>query len=104
MSTSVLATAGGVVFAGDVDPELVALDDRTGAQLWRTSLDANPSSNLVSYSVGGVQYVAVVIGMTNNDVNDLSRRYQAFRRGRGETYTPPRGTPSVVVFALPSNR
>ena len=48
--------------------------------------------------------VAVVIGMTNNDVNDLSRRYQAFRRGRGETYTPPRGTPSVVVFALPSNR
>ena len=84
--------------------ELVALDDRTGAQLWRTSLDANPSSNLVSYSVGGVQYVAVVIGMTNNDVNDLSRRYQAFRRGRGETYTPPRGTPSVVVFALPSNR
>ena len=100
MSTSVLATAGGVVFAGDVFPELVALDDRTGAQLWRASLDANPSSNIVSYSVGGVQYVAVVVGMTNNDVNDLSRRYQAFRRGRGETVDRLTGAPSVVVFKL----
>ena len=35
ISTSVLATAGGLVFAGDLDPALAAYDDRTGAVLWR---------------------------------------------------------------------
>jgi alcohol dehydrogenase (cytochrome c) len=100
ISTSVLATAGGLVFAGDLDPALVAYDDRDGKLLWRAPLDAWPSSTIVTYSVGGTQYVAVVAGMRNFHVNDLARRYQMFRQARGTKVETPKGEPAVVVFAL----
>jgi alcohol dehydrogenase (cytochrome c) len=100
ISTSVLATAGGVVFAGDLDPALKAFDDRDGTRRWTAALDNFPSSSVVTYTVGKVQYVAVVTGLRNNHVNDLSRRYQAFRRNRGETPPAPTGTPAIQVFAL----
>jgi alcohol dehydrogenase (cytochrome c) len=99
IATSVLATAGGVLFAGDLDPALTALDDRTGKVLWRAPLDAYPSSNVITYAVGGTQYVAVVTGMQNYHINALGRGYRDFRRTRGATVTAPRGEPSVVVFA-----
>jgi len=101
VSTSVMATAGGVVFAGDLDPALKAFDDRDGKLLWTAQLDAFPSCNLITYSVGKTQYVAVVIGMTNNQIGDLSRRYQAFQRARNVTPTRQTGAPAIVVFALP---
>ena len=100
ISTSVLATAGGVVFAGDLDPALKAFDDRDGKLLWRAPLDNYPSSSVITYSVGQTQYVAVVVGMRNNHISDLSRRYQAFRRARGGVADTPKGEPAVVVFAL----
>ena len=43
LSTSLLATAGGVVFAGDLDPALKAFDDTTGKLLWQATLDDLPS-------------------------------------------------------------
>jgi alcohol dehydrogenase (cytochrome c) len=102
ISTSVLATAGGVLFAGDLDPALTAYDDRDGKVLWRAPLDNWPSSSLITYSVGGTQYVAVVTGMRNFHINDLARRYQIFRRARGVTVETPKGEPAVVVFSLGS--
>ena len=100
ISTSVLATAGGVLFAGDVDPALSAFDDRDGKVLWRAALDNYPSSSVVTDSVGATQYVAVVTGMRNFHINDLARRYQVFRRARGASVETPKGEPAVVVFAL----
>jgi len=100
VSTSVLATAGGVVFAGDLDPALQAFDDRDGKPLWRAPLDNYPSSSIVTYSVAGTQYVALVTGLKNNHINDLSRSYQAFRKARGGSGDMPKGEPAVVVFAL----
>lgn len=101
IATSVLATAGGLVFAGDLDPALKAFDDRDGKLLWTAPLDNYPSSSIITYTVGKVQYVAVVTGLRNNHVNDLSRRYQTFRRSRGEPVEAPLGVPAVQVFALP---
>ncbi len=100
ISTAVLATAGGVVFAGDLDPALKAFDDRDGKLLWTAPLDNFPSSSVITYTVGEVQYVAVVTGLRNTHVNDLSHRYQAFRRKRGEEAPSPTGTPAIHVFAL----
>ena len=100
-STSLLATDGGVVFSGDLDPSLKAFDSATGRLLWQAPLDDIPSSSLVTYAVGGTQYVAVVAGLRNNHVNDLLRTYSAFRKRRGET--PPTATAggaAVWVFAL----
>jgi alcohol dehydrogenase (cytochrome c) len=102
ISTSVLATAGGVVFAGDLDPALKAFDDRDGRLLWTAPLDNFPSSSVITYAVGKVQYVAVVTGLRNNHINDLSRRYQAFRRNRGEQAPTPAGAPAIQVFTLGS--
>ncbi len=104
ISTSVLATAGGVVFAGDLDPMLKAFDDRDGKLLWQASLDNLPSSSVITYSIAETQYVAVVVGMRNNDIGDLSRRYTAFRKKRGfSTVTPPLGG-AIQVFALGNPR
>ena len=85
LSTSALATAGGVVFTGDLDPSLKAFDDRDGKLLWSAPLPNAPSSSVITYTVGQTQYVAVVVGMRNNHINDLLRRYQAFRKARGLT-------------------
>lgn len=102
ISTAALATAGGVVFAGDMEPSLKAFDDRTGELLWKAMLDDMPSSNLVTYSVEGRQYVAVVVGMTNFHINTL---LEAYRRSMANAGTPlgdlPKGGAAIWVFALP---
>ena len=61
-TTGVLATAGGVVFAGAFDRFIRAYDDASGKVLWQTRLHDVSSSTPVSFSVGGKQYVAVVTG------------------------------------------
>jgi alcohol dehydrogenase (cytochrome c) len=60
--SSLLATAGGLVFAGSLDRFFSAFDAATGKPLWRTQLNVVPNSSPVTYSVQGEQYVAVVAG------------------------------------------
>jgi alcohol dehydrogenase (cytochrome c) len=62
ISSSMLATAGGLVFNGARDRQFRAFDAATGAVLWETRLTAVPSSTPVTYSVNGQQYIAVVAG------------------------------------------
>lgn len=92
-SSAVLATAGGVVFEGGRDRWFRALDDRTGKVLWQVRLNAPPSSYPITYSVNGVQYVAVTAGGGRTyDVN-------------GGALTPEIGAPAsgttLWVFRLP---
>jgi alcohol dehydrogenase (cytochrome c) len=61
-ASAALATAGGLVFAGDVDRYFSAHDARTGKVLWRTRLDAAAESFPITFSAGGRQYLAVVAG------------------------------------------
>lgn len=100
-STSMLATAGGLVFVGDLDPSLKAFDDSSGELLWQAELDDLPSSALVSYGVDGTQYVAVVVGLRNNHVRDLSRSYDEFRAGTEDAGTDrPRGGAAIWAFSF----
>ncbi|MGH8142735.1 MAG: PQQ-binding-like beta-propeller repeat protein [Steroidobacteraceae bacterium] len=62
IESSMLASAGGVVFSGSHDREFHAYDSATGKLLWQAGLNAAPSSSPVTYSSDGVQYVAVVAG------------------------------------------
>ncbi|MGH8115169.1 MAG: pyrroloquinoline quinone-dependent dehydrogenase, partial [Rhodanobacteraceae bacterium] len=62
IESSMLASAGGVVFSGSHDREFHAYDSATGKLLWQAGLNAAPSSSPVTYSADGVQYVAVVAG------------------------------------------
>jgi len=91
--TSSLATAGGLLFSGDVDRYFYAHDHATGKMLWRTRLNAAPESSPVTYAVNGKQYVAVVVG-SGSPFGSASRAYVP------EVVAPTAGV-NLVVFELP---
>jgi alcohol dehydrogenase (cytochrome c) len=58
----VLTTASDLLFSGGREGYFYALDARTGALLWKTSLGSAIISGPMTYSVAGKQYVAVNAG------------------------------------------
>jgi alcohol dehydrogenase (cytochrome c)/quinohemoprotein ethanol dehydrogenase len=58
----VLSTAGGLVFQGDSAGNFVAYGARDGKPLWTFSTQTGVIAAPMSYSVGGAQYVAIVVG------------------------------------------
>jgi PQQ-dependent dehydrogenase (methanol/ethanol family) len=62
LTSGVLATAGGLVFAASREGHLIALDARTGAFLWRVQTGAAIEASPISYAVDGKQFVAVSSG------------------------------------------
>jgi alcohol dehydrogenase (cytochrome c) len=61
--TSVLTTASGLAFTGDLDRTVRAYDVRTGAELWRTRLGTSVQGFPISYEIDGVQYLAIPAGV-----------------------------------------
>ena len=99
--SSILATAGGIVFAGDLNRQFRAFDDATGEILWEGLLDDVPSSTIITYMVNEVQYVAVVAGQTGYHVNDWSRMYSIFAEPEGMPVNDaPKGGAAIWVYAL----
>ncbi len=92
-TSSVLPTAGGLVFVGDLDRNFKALDDATGKVLWRVRTNNAINSFPISYSVNGKQYIAVAAGNGSGLLRSLG------------TLTPeiksPDGGSMLWVFALP---
>jgi alcohol dehydrogenase (cytochrome c) len=73
--TGVLATAGGLIFAGALDRVLSAYDSATGVQLWKIRLNDVPNSSLITYMANGKQYVALTVGNgTGYDVPAVGAR------------------------------
>ena len=61
--TSVLTTAGGLAFVGDLDRYFKAFDVQSGKLLWQARLGAALHGFPITYGVNGKQYVAVPTGM-----------------------------------------
>jgi len=61
-TSGALATAGDVVFAGDLDRYFSAYQARDGSQLWQVRLNDVPNTAPISYMVDGVQYIAIIVG------------------------------------------
>jgi alcohol dehydrogenase (cytochrome c) len=59
-----LTTAGNLVFAGNLHGEFQAIDATDGKVLWQKNLGSGVGAGPITYSVGGKQYVAVVVGRT----------------------------------------
>ena len=57
-----LATAGDLVFQGDGDGYLTAYDATSGERLWRFNAGLGIVGAPISYSVGGTQYVSILVG------------------------------------------
>jgi alcohol dehydrogenase (cytochrome c) len=60
---AVLATAGDLIFWGDLDHNFRALDAVSGKVLWQTRLNGPIQNSTITYSVNGKQYVAVLTGV-----------------------------------------
>ena len=58
----VLATAGGLVFTGDSEGYVIALDARSGKPLWHFNTGAGVRAPPISYTFRGKQYIAVAAG------------------------------------------
>jgi alcohol dehydrogenase (cytochrome c) len=94
LSSGVLATAGGVVFAGALDRVFAAYDDANGKELWRIRLNDVPNSAPISYAMGGRQYVAVVVG-------NGGAQAATFPALVPEIRNPPDRGAAIWVFQLP---
>lgn len=90
--TAALATAGGLVFIGDLDRRFKAFDTRDGSLVWQTRLGAALHGYPISYAVNGEQYIAVPTGM---GVFKLLTAKQS-----PEIYQPNGGN-ALYVFKLP---
>jgi alcohol dehydrogenase (cytochrome c) len=90
----VLATAGGVVFAGDLNRGFAAYDDRTGEELWRTRLNDVPNTGPITFEVDGKQYVAITDGFGGAQANTFPPLVP-------ELNLPAYRSSSVWVFELP---
>lgn len=55
-------TAGGLVFVGKNDGHLVALDAKTGKELWKFQTGASVNATATAFEVDGEQKIAVVAG------------------------------------------
>jgi alcohol dehydrogenase (cytochrome c) len=67
-----LVTAGGVVFYGTSDNKFKALDAKTGALLWSTTLECPVVSNPITYTgPDGKQRVAVYSGTNSCPVSTI---------------------------------
>jgi alcohol dehydrogenase (cytochrome c) len=92
--TSVLSTAGGVAFVGDLDRQFRAFDVRTGQILWETRLATSVQGFPVSFAVNGKQYVAVTTGLGGGSPRQVPRAISP------EIRHPNYGH-AVYVFELP---
>jgi alcohol dehydrogenase (cytochrome c) len=95
-SSSLVATAGGVVFGGDVNRRIAGLDAQTGKVLWEATLNSQPGGFPITYMAGGKQYVAIPAGMSLIG-NRVSRALTP------DIPVPSRGT-TLWVFTLPDTR
>ena len=59
----VLATAGGLVFQGQLNGRFSAYSATTGKELWHSYVQAPILSAPISYRVGGRQYVSLLVGI-----------------------------------------
>ena len=94
--TGVLTTGGGVGFVGDFDRRFRAFETATGKTLWQTRLPTSVQGHVVSYAVGGKQYIAVETGLGGGSPV-----------GKPTTLLPdihhPNNGNAIFVFALPDN-
>lgn len=89
----VLATAGGLVFQGQMDGKFIARDARTGKALWTFQTESPIVGAPISYRFKGRQYVTVITGAGGQGAGMQTLGNRALRTD----YRLPR---RVLTFAL----
>ena len=92
--SALLSTAGGLVFVGTTDGFVEALDAKTGDVLWRFNNGSAHNGGIVSYAVGGKQYIAVATGHGSYVGRALADHYHK------DKIINMKESAAVVVFSL----
>jgi alcohol dehydrogenase (cytochrome c) len=95
--SSLLATAGDLVFAGDLEGNAFALDARTGQKLWSFNTGGRIVSPPIAFSLNGRQYVTISTGGGSSTEAIVPRLWP---EAAGHT---PQPTSALFVFALPQD-
>ena len=90
---AVLATAGDLIFWGDMNRRFYAFDAKSGKVLWESIVGGIVQSSTITYAVNGKQYVAV---LTGDGVSHTGAKL-----GLVPELKTARGHNAVYVFALP---
>jgi len=88
-----LATAGDLIFWGDLNRRFKAFDADTGKILWETILGDSIQNSTITYAIDGKQYVAVMTGDGQSAT--------AGPLSQAKELKVPRGHNAIYVFALP---
>ena len=94
--TSVLTTASGIGFVGDLNRVFRAFDVRTGETLWQARLGTSAQGSPVTFSIDGKQYIAVTSGIGGGSPRMVPRTITP------EVHHPSSGN-ALYVFALPDS-
>ena len=94
-TSSVLATAGGLVFGGDAAREIKAWDQETGEVVWSQRLNAPIGGYPMTYALDGEQYLVVPTGYSNS-ASSISSAFP-------EIPLPTGSGNSIFVFKLPKS-
>lgn len=95
--TAALSTAGGLVFAGDLDRHFRAFDVKTGKVMWETRLGTSVQGFPLSFSIDGRQYIAVTAALGGTSPRQVPRLITP------EIRYPQSGN-ALYVFALPESK
>jgi alcohol dehydrogenase (cytochrome c) len=102
----VVATKGGLVFTGDQRGFFMALDAKTGKELWKFQTGSGINASPITYELDGKQYVAVLSGLGG----DPSFYFSSPKGGMlwvfaidGKLEDSPRYNSEVIEKALPLN-
>jgi alcohol dehydrogenase (cytochrome c) len=94
-NASLLATAGDLIFGGDLDGDAFALDARTGKKLWSFNTGARIVGAPVSFSVNGKQFVAIASGGGASIEGQIAMFWPETKDRQ------PQPAANLFVFALP---
>ena len=97
---AVLATAGDLIFFGDLNRRFRAFDADNGKILWETILGNVISSSTITYAVNGKQYIAVIAGDNLAAPGLTTGTMGPIRLDLGLA----RGANAIYVFGLPQKR
>ena len=95
MTSSLLATAGGLVFGGDAGRWVKAWDEKTGEVVWEQRLNAPVGGYPMTYEIDGEQYLVVPTG--------YSAAGASMAAAFPEIPVPSGSGNSIFVFKLPKS-
>ncbi|WP_219216325.1 outer membrane protein assembly factor BamB family protein [Variovorax boronicumulans] len=97
----ILTTASRLLFIGQPDGNLLAMDGDNGNELWRFQTGAAISASPVSYEIDGEQYVAVYAGGTGIPYGDSAARGDYLWAFKVGGTVPPAATPQPPTVRRP---